>query len=87
MVDVKKTMCTIAFHFHAKEEMQIAKIFHFKLLKKFFLHFQKVVLIITYKDEIIDIDDNEKFDMLDLCNLHVKVHITPHKLNVFQESI
>ncbi len=29
LVDVKETLCTIPFHFHTKEEMQVAKIFYF----------------------------------------------------------
>ncbi len=60
LVDVKKTLCTIPFHFHAKEEMQITKIFHFELLKKFFLHLQKLVFIIAHQDEIIDVNDKGK---------------------------
>ncbi len=87
LVDVKQTLCTIPFHFHAKEKMQIAKIFHFVLSRKFFLHLQKLVLIITHQDEIIDVDDNEKFDISHLRNVHTKIHITPHKLDAFQESI
>jgi hypothetical protein len=75
------------FHFHAKEEMQVAKIFHFELSRKFFLYLQKLVLIIAHQNEIIDVDDNEKFDISHLCNVHAKIHITPHKFNVFQESI
>jgi hypothetical protein len=47
------------FHFHAKEKMQISKIFHFELSRNFFLHLQKLVFIITHQDEIIDIDNNE----------------------------
>jgi hypothetical protein len=77
----------IPFNFHAEEEMQITKIFHFELLIKFFLHLQKLVLIITNEDEIIDIDDNEKFDNFELRNVHANVRITLHKLHVFQESI
>jgi len=38
LVDVKKVSLKSPFHFHAQEEMQIAKIFHFKLSQKFFLH-------------------------------------------------
>jgi hypothetical protein len=87
LADVMKTLCTILFNFHAKEEIQIPKIFHFKLLRKFFLHLQKLVLIIAHQDEIIHIDDNEKFDISDLRNVHAKVRITPPKLNVFQNNI
>ncbi len=87
LVDVKKMLCMIPFHFHAKEEMQVAKIFHFELSIKFFFHFQKLILIIAHQDEIINIDENENFDISDLHNVHTKVHITPHKLDVFQESI
>ncbi len=39
------------------------------------------------QDEIINIDDNEKFHVSDLHNIHVKICITLHKLNAFQESI
>jgi hypothetical protein len=42
LVDVKRTLCMIPFHFHAKEKMQVAKIFHFELSKKFFFHSQKL---------------------------------------------
>ncbi len=80
-------MCTIPFHFHAKEEMQVVKIFHFEFSREFFLHLQKLVLIIAHHDEIIDIDDNEKFDISDLRNVYTKINITPHKLDAFQESI
>jgi len=83
LVDVKKTLCTIPFHFHAKEEMQVTKIFYFELSKKFFLHLQKLILIIAHQDEIIDVDNNEKFDISNLRNIHVKVCNTPHKLDVF----
>ncbi len=86
LVDVKKT-CTILFHFHTKEKMQITKIFHFELSRKFFLHVQNLVLIIPHQDEIINIDNNENLDISHLCNIHVKIHITPHKLNVFQGNI
>jgi hypothetical protein len=67
--------------------MQVAKIFHFELLKKFFLYLQKLVFIIAHQNEVIDIDDNEKFDISHLQNVHAKIRITPHKLNVFQENI
>jgi hypothetical protein len=87
LVDVKQTLCTIPFHFHAKEEMQVAKISHFELSRKFFLHLQKLVFIIAHQDEIIDVDNNEKFDISHLRNVHAKIHITPHKLDVFQENI
>jgi hypothetical protein len=87
LVDVKKTLCTIPFHFHAKEKMQITKIFHFKLSRKFFFHLQKLVLIIAHQDEIIDVDDNEKFHILHLRNIHIKVRITSRKLDAFQESV
>jgi len=80
-------LCMIPFHFHAKEKMQIAKIFHFKFLIKFFVQSQKLVLIIAHQDEIIDIDNNEKFDISHLHNIHTKVRITPHKFNVFQKII
>jgi hypothetical protein len=46
LVDVEKKLCTIPFHFHVEGKMQITKIFHFKLSKKFFLHLQKHILII-----------------------------------------
>jgi hypothetical protein len=59
----------------------------FELLKKFFLDLQKLVLTIAHQDEIINIDDNEKFDIFNLHNVHAKIHITPHKLDVFQENI
>jgi hypothetical protein len=87
LVDVKQTLCTIPFHFHVKEEMQVAKIFHFKLSRRFFFYLRKFVLIIAHQDEIIDIHDNKKFDIFHLRNLHTKIRITPHKLDVFQESI
>jgi hypothetical protein len=87
LVDVKKTLCTIPFHFHAKEKMQIAKIFHFELSRKFFLRLQKLVLIIAHQDEIINVDDDEKFDILHLRNIHIKVRITSRKLDAFQESV
>ncbi len=87
LVDVKKTLSTVPFHFHAEEKMQIAKIFHFKLSRKFFLHLQKLVLIIAHQDEIIDVDDDEKFDIFDLRNIHTKVRITSRKLDAFQESV
>jgi hypothetical protein len=80
-------LCTIPFHFHAKEELQVAKVFHFKLSKKFFLHLQKFIFIIAHQDKIIDINDNEKFDIFDLRNVHAKIRITPHKFDAFQESI
>jgi hypothetical protein len=67
--------------------MQITQIFHFKFSRKFFLHLQKLVLIIAHQDEIIDVKDNEKFDISNLHNLHAKVPIAAHKLNVFQKSI
>jgi hypothetical protein len=67
--------------------MQIAKIFQFELSRKFFLHLQKLILIITHQDEIIDIDDDENFHILDLRNIHTKVRITFRKLDVFQESV
>ncbi len=67
--------------------MQIAKIFHFELSRKFSLHLQKVVLIIADQDEIIDVDDDEKFHILDLRNIHTKVHIISRKLDAFQESV
>ncbi len=87
LVDVKPTLCTIPFHFHAKEEMQVSKIFHFKLSRKLFLYLQKLVLIIAHQHEIINVDDNEKFDISHLRNIHTKIHITLHKLDTFQESI
>jgi hypothetical protein len=74
----------IPFHFHAKEEMQIAKIVHFEFSKKFFFHLQKFIFIIAHQNEIIDINDNEKFAISNLCNIHIKIHITPQKFNVFQ---
>jgi hypothetical protein len=77
----------ISFHFHAKEKMQIAKIFHLEFLRKFFFHLQKFILIVTHQDEIIDVDNNKKFDVSNLRNVHVKVHITLHELDVFQENI
>ncbi len=67
--------------------MQITKIFPFELSKKFFLHLQKFILIITHQDEIINVNDNEKLDISHLCNIHVKVRITPHNLDVFQKNI
>jgi hypothetical protein len=67
--------------------MQIAKIFHFELSRKFFLYLQKLIFIIAHQDEIIDIYDNEKFDISHLRNVHVKIRITLHKLDDFQESI
>jgi hypothetical protein len=67
--------------------MQVAKIFHFKLARKFFLHLQKLVLIIAHQDLIIDVDDNEKFNISHLRNIHTKIRIIPHKLDAFQESI
>ncbi len=67
--------------------MQIAKIFHFELSRKFLLHLQKLVLIIAPQDEITDVDDDEKFDIFDLRNIHTKVRITSRKLDVFQESV
>jgi hypothetical protein len=67
--------------------MSIAKTFHFELLRKFFLHLQKLILIITHQNEIIDIDDIEIFDSPNLHNVHAKIRITPHKLDVFQEII
>jgi hypothetical protein len=76
----------IPFHFHAEEKMQIAKIFHIKFLRKFFLHLQKLVLIIAHQDKIIDVDDDEKFDIFDLRNIHTKIRITSRKLDAFQES-
>jgi hypothetical protein len=39
-----------------------------------------------HQDEIIDIEDNEKLDISHLRNIHIKVHITPHKLDVFPET-
>jgi len=87
LVDVKQKLCTIPFHLHAKEEMQVAKIFHFELLRKFFLCLQKLILIIANQDEIIDVDDNEKFDISDLCNVHIKIRITLHKFDDFQKNI
>ncbi len=60
---------------------------HFEFSRKFFFHLQKLVLIIAHQDEIIDIDDKEKFDISDLHNVYAKIHITPHKFNAFQESI
>jgi hypothetical protein len=48
---------------------------------------QKLVLIIAHQDEIIDIHDNEKFDISHLHNVHAKIRSTPHKLDAFQESI
>ncbi len=73
----------IPFQFHAQEEMQVFKIFHFKLLKKFFLHLHKLVSIIAHQDETIDIDNNEKLDISHLHNVHIKIDITPHKLDPF----
>ncbi len=67
--------------------MQVAKIFHFELSRKFFLHLQKLILNIAHQDEIIDVDDNEKFDISDLRKVHAKIRITPHKLDDFQKSI
>jgi hypothetical protein len=87
LVDVKKILCMIPFSFHAKEEMQIAKIFHFKFSRKFFLHLQKLILIITHQNKIINVHKNENFDISNLCNIHIKVYITLHKLDVFQENI
>ncbi len=75
------------FPLHAKEEMQVAKIFHFELSRKFFLYLQKLVLIIAHQDEIIHVDDNENFDISHLRNVHAKIRITPHKLYVFQKNI
>ncbi len=60
--------------------------FSFQTFKKT-LHLQKLVFIIVHQNQIIDVNDNEKFDIFDLCNIPVKVHITPHKLNVFKENI
>ncbi len=73
----------IPFHFHAEEKMQIAKIFHIKFLRKFFLHLQKLVLIIAHQDKIIDVDDDEKFHIFDLRNIHTKIRITSRKLDAF----
>jgi hypothetical protein len=67
--------------------MQVTKIFHFELSKKFFLDLQKLVLIIAHQDEIIDIDNNEKLDISHLHNVHIKIRITPHKLDAFLENI
>jgi hypothetical protein len=72
LVDVKMLLI-IPFHLHAQKEMQVSKIFHFKLLKKLFLYLHKLVLIVAHQDEIIDIDKNEKLDIAhDLCNIHVE---------------
>ncbi len=79
-------LCTIPFHFHVKEEMQITKIFHFKILRKSFLHLQKLVIIIAHQDEIIDVEDNENFDISNLRNIHITIRITLHKLNGFQRK-
>ncbi len=87
LVNVKKMLCTIPFHFHAKEEMQITKTFHFELSRKFFLHLQKLVLIIAHQDEIINVDDNEKLEISHLRNTHIKVRINLHKFDALQESI
>ncbi len=85
LVDINNTSHMIPFHYHAKEEMQIVKIFHFELLRKLFLHLQKLVLIIAHQDQIIDINNNEKLHISHLCNIHVEVCITPHKFDAFQE--
>jgi hypothetical protein len=70
-----------------RKKCKIAKIFHFELSRKFFLHLQKLVLIVAHQAEIIDVDENEKFDISHLCNVHTKIRITLHKLDAFQESI
>jgi hypothetical protein len=67
--------------------MQIAKSFHFELSKKFFLDLQKFARIIAHQDEIIDVDDNEKFDISHLRNVHAKIRITPHKLDAFTQDV
>jgi hypothetical protein len=67
--------------------MQVAKIFHFEFSRKFFFHLQKLVFIIAHQDEIINIDDNEKFDISILRNVYAKICITLHKLDAFQENI
>lgn len=58
----------------------------YKLSKNFFFHLQKFIFIITHQNEIIDINDNEKFDIYELCNIHIKIRITPQKFNVFQRT-
>jgi hypothetical protein len=76
----------IPFHLHAQEEMQISKVFHFKFLKKFFLHLHKLIIIIAHHDEIIVVDNNENFDISHLCNIHVEVNIIPHKFKFFKNA-
>jgi hypothetical protein len=87
LVDVNKMLFTIPLHLHAQEKMQVFKIFHFELLKKFFLHLHKLVSIIAHQNETIDIENNEKLNISFLHNVHTKIDITPHKLDVFQECI
>jgi hypothetical protein len=43
----------------------------------------KLVSIIAHQDETIDIDNNEKLDISHLHNVHIKIDITPHKLDPF----
>jgi hypothetical protein len=85
LVDVNET-CMIPFHFHVKEEMQIIKIFHFELSRKFFLHLQKLIFIIAKQNEIIDINDNENFDIFNFYNVHTEIYVILHKLEVFKKT-
>jgi hypothetical protein len=77
----------IPFPFRAREEIQIANIFHFEFSKKFFFHLQKLVLIIAHQDEIIDVDDYEKFNIFDLLNTHAKVASLFTNSMFFKKSI
>jgi hypothetical protein len=56
-------------------------IFHFLLVFKLF------PIIIAHQDEIIDVNNNEKIDIFNLRNIHIKVHITFHKFDDFQYNI
>jgi hypothetical protein len=69
-----------------RKKFKLPKSFISIFLRKFFLHLQKLVLIIGHQDEIIDVKDNEKFDISNLRNIHATIHITFHKLDVFQRK-
>ncbi len=58
----------------------------FQTFKKVLPSFEKLIFIIAHQYEIIDIEDSEKFDISDLRNVHAKVRITPHKLDVCKKK-
>jgi hypothetical protein len=86
LVDINKDVVHNPFPFPCQGRNANHQDLSFQIFKKVLLHLQKLVIIIAHQDEIIDVEDNEKFDISNLRNIHITIHITFHKLNVFQRK-